>query len=136
MTRRAVMVSIAVALSAAVPGRAIACGACIEDRIAATYDHAIVKDAIGRRMQVVFVAIEGPRAAAMGARLAALTAQVPGVRPGSFRTSSFPAAFSFAVGRDRKPRQVVDRFMAALREPGIDMRVIRVMRDGALVDAD
>jgi hypothetical protein len=38
---------------------AIACGHCVEDKIAAVYDYAIVTQALGQKHQVAFFAIEG-----------------------------------------------------------------------------
>ena len=39
-------IAIAAALAAAAPATALACGACDEDKIAATYDHAVIDAAI------------------------------------------------------------------------------------------
>ena len=38
----------------AAPMTAIACGACVEDRVAATYDHAVMTQAVARHHVLVF----------------------------------------------------------------------------------
>src|SRR5436190_22314461 len=76
------------ALVAALPsGPSFACGACDEDKIAATYDHAVIGAAIARHGQIVFVAIDGPvDAGRIGTRLAAAASKMPGVVSASLRT--------------------------------------------------
>src|SRR5215470_13558454 len=54
------VVTLVASLGFLLPATASACGACIEDKIAATYDHALIDRAIASHRQVVFVAIEGP----------------------------------------------------------------------------
>ena len=81
-------------LVAALPSLALACGACDEDNIAATYDHAVVAKAARSRDLVVYCRVAGPveRQKLIGAVRA-----VPGVRKDSVRVSLAPAALSFAV---------------------------------------
>ena len=55
MLTAAIATGAAVAISSSV----YACGVCIEDKVAATYDHAIVHQAIASHRQVIFVALEG-----------------------------------------------------------------------------
>jgi len=75
---------------------ALACGACIEDKIAATYDHAVVANAAARHRVVVFAAVDGPGDAGAGAQaLATAAARVPGVDRASIRTAASPRALSF-----------------------------------------
>jgi len=80
-------IALAGALVAIAPAASLACGACDEDKIAATYDHAVIDSAVARHRQVVFVAIDGPvDAKRIGARLAA---DFPEVNAGStWRTIS------------------------------------------------
>ena len=52
--------------------RALACGHCIEDKIAAVYDYALVTQATARNHEVVFFALAG-RLVSMGAHVAAMT---------------------------------------------------------------
>ena len=46
---------------AVMPTLAHACGACIEDKVAATYDHSIVTQAAARGQPMVFGAIDGAK---------------------------------------------------------------------------
>jgi hypothetical protein len=39
--------------------QALACGVCVEDKIAAVYDHAVVQQALAAKRTVVFFAIDG-----------------------------------------------------------------------------
>lgn len=83
-----------IALAGFVPTAGQACGACDEDRIAATYDHAVVERAVARGKVMVFCSVEGrfdgPRLnrAALGAK---------GVDRASVRISAGAAALSFAI---------------------------------------
>ena len=124
------------ALIAAAPGAVTwACGACDEDKIAATYDHAVIVRAIARHTQVVFVAIDGQvDAARIGRRVAAAASKVPGVVRGSLRTSLAPAAFSFALDAEQEAEAALAGFRKAVGEPSARLTLVRVMRDGALVE--
>lgn len=51
--------ALAAALLAISSGAALACGYCIEDRVAAVYDHDAVSGAISRHRHVAFFSIEG-----------------------------------------------------------------------------
>ena len=44
---------------------AAACGYCVEDKVAAAYDHSLIVRALGRKHEVAFLAIEGPLAASV-----------------------------------------------------------------------
>jgi len=124
------------ALLAAAPcGVAWACGACDEDKIAATYDHEVIGRAIAGHKRVVFVAIDGPvDAAKIGRRVAAAASKVPGVASGSLRTSLSPTAFSFALDAAQEAEVAVAGFRKAVRDPSARLTVVRIMRDGALVE--
>ena len=68
---------------------ASACGYCVEDRVAATYDFALVSRALDPRHEVVFLGIQGPhladRMTAEG--IARVLAPVGGVDAGSVKVS-------------------------------------------------
>jgi hypothetical protein len=116
------------------PAAAWACGACIEDSIAATYDHAVIKRALEKHQQVVFVAVEGDvRAGHVGRRIAA--ANISGVVPGSVRTSASPLAFSFGLEANRSPAHAIEAFRRALAAPGAQMRILRVVGESRLLAA-
>lgn len=131
--RRGLM-SIAAASAFAMPAVAMACGACVEDKVAATYDHAVITRAIAKRQQVVFVAIDGPHAGQIGSRIPAAARKVSGVEAGTVRTSASPAAFSFAIDASAAPERAVAGFADALRDPGTRLTLVRIARDGVLIE--
>jgi hypothetical protein len=116
-------------LLGALPTMVCACGACDEDKVAATYDHAIVTRAAAKHQLVVFGAIDGALdARAVGAKIVTAAQQVKGVARGSVHTSVEPAAVSFVLD----PRvQTPEAAMAELeRRLGVDdarLAVIRVI---------
>lgn len=117
------------ALAAAVPA-AQACGVCVEDKVAATYDHAIVMRAIERRHVVVFASAEGNALGADVARaMTAAAARVRGIDRASVRSAAAPLALSFAL--DTKVRSPEDALAAVGRAagvPGLKLAMLRVMR--------
>jgi hypothetical protein len=126
-------IAIAAALAATAPATGLACGACDEDKIAATYDHAVIDSAIARHRQVVFVAIDGPvDARRIRARIVAAAAKVPGVRAETLRTSLAPLAFSFALDTTQTPNAAVAEFRKAVGDSTARLTVVRIMRDGVL----
>jgi hypothetical protein len=111
-----------------------ACGACDEDKIAATYDHAVIDRAIARHHQVVFVAIDGPVSAAkISRRVTAAAPKVRGFVTGTLRTSLSPTAFSIALDGTRRPEVAVSDFRKAVGDRDARLTLVRIMRDGALV---
>ena len=124
----------AVALASLVPLAASACGVCIEDKVAATYDHAVIQRATAKRQQIVFVGIEGPVQATRIDRDLA-KAHVPGVVPGTLRTSTSPSAFSFALERTEDPAHALAAFRTAVNDVRAQLTLLRIVRDGRMIDA-
>ncbi len=87
---------------------ALACGYCVEDKIAAVYDHAVVARALGRKHHVVFFHIDGPLAPGERTRraLEAIAESTEGVDTGSARMSVESA--SLAVAFDPRRTSIVD----------------------------
>lgn len=125
---------IATAAAIALSGAAYACGVCIEDKIAATYDHAVIHDAMASHRQVIFVALEGRDGALAGERIIAAARRVPGMQTASVRYAAAPPAFSFAISKNVAPDKALAAFQTATKGMDVRMRVVRIMRDGALVD--
>ena len=74
------------------------CGVCVEDKMAATYDHEVFTRAMNRGHQVVFTDLSGPALRRTEWHLFAWTVQsVRGVMKGSVRTSKSPMALSFEI---------------------------------------
>jgi len=126
---------IAMALAAAISPSSSACGACVEDTIAATYDHATIRAAIAKRQQVVFVSIEGGDKARVVRDLASVVRKVRGVQAGTLRTAVSPAAFSFALAAGEPVDTAVSAFGKLIADRQVRLTVIRIMRDGSLTTA-
>ena len=110
-----------------VPGLALGCGACIEDKIAATYDHATVTAAATRGDRIVFGAIDGavdPQR--VRERILAMAPRVRGVRKQTVHASIAPPAFSFGLDRRATPESAVAELERRMAVPGLRLTVIRV----------
>ena len=134
MTPHRSLVAATVALASLVPLAAAACGACIEDKVAATYDHAVIQRATAKRQQVVFVGVDGPVQAASLDRAVA-KARVPGMVTGTLRTSASPPAFSFVLERSADPARALAAFRAAVNDARAQFTLLRIVRDGRMLDA-
>lgn len=77
---------------------ALACGYCVEDRIAAVYDHALVQRVAVSQHQLAYFAWDGPsdRSEAARLKIMALGEAAAGVDKGSVRVSMDPAAIAVA----------------------------------------
>jgi hypothetical protein len=118
------------------PIATLACGACVEDRIAATYDYATINAAIAKHQQVVFVAVDGPISAKLiDTRIVAAASKVRGVQTGTLRTSLSPQAFSFVLDPEYEPKVAVAGFRKAVRDASVRLTLLRVVRDDALLEA-
>jgi hypothetical protein len=106
---------------------AFACGVCVDDKVAAAYDHAVVTDAIARRHVVVFAEVRGPGTVEALVRKARTAAgRVRGVERASVRAAASPAALSFALDPAVATPQVA---LAAVGRavPGLQLTLLRVM---------
>ena len=100
------------ALAAWAPAPSLACGACVEDKVAATYDHSAVVRAATNGNVTVFCDVIGRVEAR---HLRAAVRQVRGVDARSVRVSVQPAALSFAVDPAAgSPQAAVDAVQRAL----------------------
>ena len=132
MTFKSVFLLALAVVTVGASGAASGCGVCVEDKIAATYDHAVIKRAIDKRQQVVFVAVAGVNADEFGRSVA--KARVPGVVPGTVRTSALPAAFSFALDATEAPARAVAAFREAAGDPRARLTLVRIVRDGKMIE--
>jgi len=116
--------TLAAAAAGFTPTASRACGACVEDKIAATYDHTAVKRARAGGNVMVFCEVTGPFAAQ---RLKDAARKVGGIDPKSVRVSIEPAALSFAVDpRRRSPQAALDDVRRAV-PPGTTMNIVRLL---------
>lgn len=129
--RRAVAGLVATLASAA----ALACGHCVEDRIAAVYDHALVQRTLASKHQVAYFAWDGPteRSEAVRLKMLALGEATTGVDKGSVRVAMDPAAIAVAFD----PRRTSAEAMAAALQKKLGALKLSVIplqppRSGAL----
>ncbi len=107
---------------------AMGCGACVEDQIAATYDHAVMTQAVARHHVVVFAAVERRGSSKFDMReLSRAAAASKGVVAGSVRVSGEPSALSFAMDATvRRPEQTLADIEARLRATDVKLSLLRV----------
>ena len=84
----------AISAGALCAAQVFACGVCVEDKMAATYDHEVVQAALTQQKFVVFCEITGP---VQPDQLRKAAARVAGIDPRTLRASVEPAAVSFVV---------------------------------------
>ncbi len=117
-------------LAIAIASTAFACGHCIEDKIAAVYDHAVVTRAIAQKHQVVFFAVEGNILPGEASRrtLKTIVESVAGVDKGSARVSAESASLSAAFDPAHVPFAVMERALSRkLVASGLSVGILRVM---------
>jgi hypothetical protein len=105
-----------------------ACGVCVEDKVAAAYDHAVVSGARSRGGKVVFAEVSGteaPSVAVGRARKAAL--RLRGVDAASVRTSDSPAVISFALDAIATPESALAALAKGHRGERITLTLLKVL---------
>ena len=87
-----------------------ACGHCVEDRIAAVYDHALLQRSLASNHPVLFFAWDGPvtRNDASRQKIMALTSAVAGVDKDSTRVSMEPASLALAFDPQQSNAQAIE----------------------------
>lgn len=112
----------AVVLACSLARTAGACGLCVEDKVAATYEYAVVERAMSQGHEIVFAELRGPIPPgdeALRAWIARAVESVPGVDKGTARVSLEPGAVSFAhdprTGSASRILAAIDRRVAARR---------------------
>jgi hypothetical protein len=99
------------------------CGVCIEDKVAATYDHAVVQRAAAKRQVIV---VCGVRGGLDPGRIRNAARQVRGLDRGSVRISSEPPALSFALDREQRPGEALAALQHAL-PAGTQVELVRLI---------
>lgn len=125
-TSRLAALLLAFSLSSA----ALACGYCIEDRIAAVYDHAQVTAALVAHRHVAYVAVQGNIADADTTRaaLAQALATEPAVQAGSLRFDAAAESAAFVLDPAVKPAEaVVAALNKALAPQRITLGLMRLL---------
>jgi hypothetical protein len=122
--------NILVSMFAAAPMLAAACGVCIEDKIAATYDHAVITTAFNRGHAVVFAEMFDVLASDAGQQRKIIHAfeTTAGVDRGSVRVSFNPPAISFAFDEHRTEVQKIFTAAESALKSGVHFALIRTTR--------
>ena len=128
MSPRFAVRSLAV-LAALAAGGASACGVCIDDKVAAAYDHAVVTRAHEQGRVVVFAEPSMARDAPLAMRRVAERAgRVRGIDAATVRTSAAPAAISFVLDpRVASPDRALAALAAAAHVPGLRLHTLRIL---------
>ena len=125
-----VALAVSLGMVAAARTPAHACGHCLEDKVAATYDHAVLTRAARDGHVVVFADVRGPAAGggpALKAFIARTLAAAPGVDAGTVRVSLDPPAASFACDPARHtPGALIAAVNPRLATKGLRLAVIEV----------
>lgn len=109
---------------------ALACGYCVEDKIAAAYDHAVVVRAVDARHQVAFLSLEGAPHGSHARTLTRAVEGIAGVDRGTVRVSLEGGAASFAFDPSRHPvNAIVDSIQKELAAKGARVSLLRVVGD-------
>ena len=113
-------------------GAALACGVCVEDKIAAVYDHASVQQALAAKRTVVFFHIDGKLVVNESSKrsIAAIARATPGVDAASVRVSCELASLALAFdGRRTNLVKVQENLEKRLSAQGLSLLAMQV-RDG------
>ena len=127
MMRRAVMAGLLLSAQGA-----LACGHCVEDRVAMVYDHSVIVRALNKRHEVAFLAIEGPLVSSptLQREVERAIESTPGVDRRSARVSLAGASLSFAHDPVRAPLGSIMRSLdKSLGAKGIRTALLRVVSE-------
>jgi hypothetical protein len=105
-------------------GVAQACGVCVEDKVAATYDYAVVQRAAARGQMVVFCEVDGPVDAA---RIRQVARGVRGLDSTSVRVSEVPAALSFSLDASKSSPQAAASAIEKGLTKGVQVKLLRLI---------
>ena len=122
----------ALAVALLVSTEALACGVCVEDKIAAVYDHAAVHQALAARRTVVFFHIDGKLVVNERTKrsISDIARATPGVDAASVRVSCELASMALAFdGRRTNLVKVQESLEKRLSAQGLSLLAMQV-RDG------
>jgi hypothetical protein len=111
-----------------------ACGHCVEDKIAAVYDHAVVTQALKMKHQVLFFAVDGPlpNTEAELQTLQRAVASVYGVDTNSTRISTAAASLSVAIDPRHITIPMIERSLKMkLAQRKLSLQLLRIMDKAA-----
>lgn len=114
------------------PSAALACGVCVEDKIAAVYDHAAVHQALAAKRTVVFFHIDGKLVADSRTKrtISDIARATSGVDAASVRVSCELASMALAFdGRRTNLAKMQESLEKRLAPQGLSLLAMQV-RDG------
>lgn len=112
-----------------------ACGYCIEDKIAAVYDHAVVSKALAGGGQIAFFAVQGDAAGSDAEAIKAAVESVKGVQRNSARFSASSASLSLAFDPKRISYvKLVQALESKLQERKLILLPLRIMDKPATLE--
>ncbi len=129
---RRFVLTLAGALLAVQSSVVFACGFCIEDKVAAAYDHTVIKHAVERGHEIVFVEIAGaePLKPAQWRLLVRMVENVAGVERGSARTSVTPQVLSFELDAARSTSaNVLKQINEKLRQQQVRVELVKILNE-------
>ena len=131
MRRRFRIITAALAMTS---GVALACGVCIDDKVAAVYDHAVMQQAVKAGKLVVYCELHGPFAVqALAPRARRAVQALQGIDQATVRTSDDLPVISFVVDPARqRPEAVVAALRERLAADKIVPTLLKVMPGAAL----
>ena len=127
MSMRAAIAGLLLAFGA--PG-AFACGYCVEDKIASTYDHAVVTQALARKHQIAFFHIDGTVVPGDATKhsIEAIVQSTAGVDKGSVRVAVDTFTLSFAFDPQRASLAAVQATLdRKLRAKNLALMPLRII---------
>lgn len=110
-------------------GEAFACGVCVEDKIAAVYDHVAVQQALAAKRTVVFFHIDGKLVVNERSKraISEIARATPGVDAASVRVSCELASMALAFdGRRTNLVKVQDSLEKRLSAQGLSLLAMQV----------
>ena len=107
------------ALLMAVATSAAACGYCVDDKVAAAYDHAVMERAFAQGHEIAFLSLDLARPATRDTEAAIRNAieRIPGVDRGSVRVALEAGGLSLAFNPKRAPGGSLLNALAAAVAP-------------------
>ena len=109
---------------------AFGCGYCVEDRVAAVYDHGVIARALDQHHRVAFFAIEGPLPADGEPQrvIAKALTSAKGVDSPSLRVSVDSASLSLSYdGKRISSDQIMDTLNRKLAARGLGISLLKAM---------
>lgn len=136
MTVRALLPALAIV--AVTSSAAHACGYCIEDRMAAVYDHQVMARAAASGHRIAFFAVQGPQItdSATAQAMRRDVERVAGVDRGSVRYSGDLAALSLSFDPRATPYGALDRALGrTLGARGLGLGLINIVEHPSQIRA-